>query len=156
MLNFIFGRSGYGKTEYCFSEIKRLVMLGNENILLLTPEQYNFTAEKRLLSMLGESRINSVQNLSFTRLSNELKRLYGGESLPVLSKGAKAVLMKKAIDSVREELSVFSNKTQMASFIRSMTDIYDEMRSCDKSAEEIRTAAANIDKKLLSDKLFDI
>ncbi len=156
MLNFIFGRSGYGKTEYCFSEIKRLVMLGNENILLLTPEQYNFTAEKRLLSMLGESRINSVQNLSFTRLSNELKRLYGGESLPVLSKGAKAVLMKKAIDSVREELSVFSNKTQMASFIRSMTDIYDEMRSCDKSAEEIRTAAANIDKKLLSGKLSDI
>lgn len=156
MLNFIFGRSGYGKTEYCFSEIKRLVMLGHENILLLTPEQYNFTAEKRLLTMLGESRVNCVQNLSFTRLSNELKRLYGGDTLPVLSKGAKAVLMKKAIDAVKEDLSVFSNKTQMISFIKAVTDIYDEMRSCDKSCQEIRAAANSVDKKLLSGKLADI
>lgn len=156
MLNFIFGRSGYGKTEYCFSEIKRLVMLGQENILLLTPEQYNFTAEKKLLTMLGESRVNSVQNLSFTRLSNELKRLYGGDTLPVLSKGAKAVLMKKAIDAVKDELRVFSNKTQMISFIKAVTDIYDEMRSCDKSCQEIRAAANSVDKKLLSGKLADL
>ena len=90
MLKFVLGRSGSGKTEYCFSEIKELVLNGNNDILLLTPEQYNFTAEKKLLTMLGESRINCVQNLSFTRLDNEISRVYGGNFLPVLSNGAKS------------------------------------------------------------------
>lgn len=47
MLNFVFGRSGFGKTEYCFNEIKKLVDSGKNNIVLITPEQYNFTAEKK-------------------------------------------------------------------------------------------------------------
>lgn len=156
MLYLILGRAGYGKTEYCFHKIQSLAESGNKDILLLTPEQYNFTAEKRLLSMLGESRVNSVQNLSFTRLSNELKRLYGGDTLPVLSKGAKAVLMKKAMDFVKDELTVFANKTNTASFISSMTDIYDEMKSCAKSWQDIQSASERINRKLLSGKLSDI
>jgi len=56
MLTLIFGRAGYGKTEYCFNEINSLVKSGNQDIILLTPEQYNFTAEKRLLTELGESK----------------------------------------------------------------------------------------------------
>ena len=156
MLNLILGRAGYGKTDFCFNKINSLAESGNKNILLITPEQYNFTAEKKLLTMLGESRVNYVQNLSFTRLSNELKRLYGGDILPVLSKGAKAVLMKKAMESVKDELSVFSKKTKMMSFISSMIDIYDEMKSCSKSWQEIKTASEKINKKLLSGKLSDI
>ena len=156
MLYLILGRAGYGKTEYCFHKIQSLAESGNKDILLLTPEQYNFTAEKRLLSMLGESRVNSVQNLSFTRLSNELKRLYGGDTLPVLSKGAKAVLMKKAMDFVKDELTVFANKTNTASFISSMTDISDEMKSCAKSWQDIQSASERINRKLLSGKLSDI
>lgn len=156
MLNLIFGRAGYGKTDYCFSKITSLAKGGNKDILLLTPEQYNFTAEKKLLYALGESRVNNVQNLSFTRLSNELKRLYGGDPLPVLSKGAKAVLMKKAMESVKDDLHVFAKKTEIMSFITSMVDIYDEMKSCSKSWQEIKAASESIDKKLLSGKLGDI
>lgn len=156
MLKFVLGRSGSGKTEYCFSEIKELVLNGNNDILLLTPEQYNFTAEKKLLTMLGESRINCVQNLSFTRLDNEISRVYGGNFLPVLSNGAKAVLMKRAVDSVKDNLTVFTRKTSMSSFIKAMVRIYDEMKSCDLSGDDIKNAAERIDRKQLSDKLIDM
>lgn len=156
MLNLILGRCGSGKTEYCFSQIERIVSGGGSGVLLLTPEQYNFTAEKRLLSMLGESGVNCVQNFSFTRLANEIKRLYGGGAVPVLSKGAKAVLMKKAIDGVKDELCVFSGKTRMVSFVKSMSDIYDEMKSCGKSCAQIKEAAQSVNKKMLSAKLSDI
>lgn len=155
MLKFVFGRSGYGKTEYCFNEIKRLVDSGKEEIILLTPEQYNFTAEKKLLTMLGESRINKVENLSFSRFSNLIKNKFGGEMLPVLSKGAKAVLMKKAISSVADELTVFTQKTEYSSFINSIIKIYDEMKSCNISAENMLSACNSIDREVLAGKLHD-
>ena len=156
MLRFVFGRSGYGKTEYCFKEIERLVRSGENHILLITPEQYNFTAERRLLSALGESEINKVENSSFSRLSNEAARLYGGNNLPVISKGAKAVLMKKAIDAVSAELKVFNKKVNSSSFITSMVKIYDEMKSCDISADNLTSVSEKIDREILSLKLVDI
>lgn len=156
MLKLLFGRSGCGKTEYCFSEIQRLVSENEKDILLITPEQYNFTAEKRLLKMLGESRINCVQNLSFTRLNHEMYRLYGGNYLPVLSKGAKAVLMKRAIGAVKSELTLFNKKTELSSFIDSMIKIYDEMKSCNISAEDMKRVSEKLDKEVLADKLSDM
>ena len=156
MLRFVFGRSGYGKTEYCFKEIENLANSGEENILLITPEQYNFTAERRLLSSLGESGMNKVENSSFSRLNNEASRLYGGDSLPVISKGAKAVLMKKAIDSVGEELKVFNKKVNSSSFITSMVKIYDEMKSCDISADNLSSVSEKVDREILSLKLVDM
>ena len=98
MLQLILGRSGSGKTEYVFSQIKKLVENGEQNILLLTPEQYSFISERRLLKDLGESRVNSVENGSFSRLSNEISRRYGSAPLPILTKGAKAVVFKKACE----------------------------------------------------------
>lgn len=156
MLHFVFGRSGYGKTEYCFNQIESLVKNGEENILLITPEQYNFTAERRLLSALKESGINKVENSSFSRLNNEVSRRFGGERLPVISKGSKAVLMKKAVDSVKENLSLFNKKAHSSSFIISMVKIYDEMKSCDISAEELLCASEKIEREVLSRKLFDM
>lgn len=156
MLRFVFGRSGCGKTEYCFSQIERLVKKGADNILLITPEQYNFTAERRLLKALGEADIRKVENSSFTRLDNEVSRQFGGNELPVISKGGKAVLMKKAIDSVSDRLSVFNTKTDSPSFITSMIKIYDEMKSCDISAEDMIAASMAVQKEILSLKLIDM
>lgn len=156
MLNFIFGRSGCGKTEYCFNQIESLVNNGEKNILLITPEQYNFTAERKLLLSLKESGINKVENSSFSRLNNEVSRIYGGEKLPVISKGSKAVLMKKAVDSVKDSLSVFNKKVNSSSFITSMVKIYDEMKSCDISSEKLMSAADSIDREVLSRKLSDM
>ena len=156
MLKFVFGRSGFGKTEHCFSQIEALVKGGEDNILLITPEQYNFTAEKRLLRMLGEAGINKVSNSSFSRLITEAERRFGGNGLPVLSKGGKAVLMKKAIDSVKDKLTVFDKKTNSPSFIVSMVRIFDEMSSCDISAADMQAASETVEKEILSRKLFDM
>lgn len=156
MLHFVLGRAGYGKTEYCFNKIKKLIDDRADNILLITPEQYNFTAEKKLLKMLGEQNIGKVENSSFSRLYNEAVRLYGGSTLPVLSKGAKGVLMKKAIDIVKDELVLFKKKVNKSSFVNSMVNIYDEMKSCNISYDEMLAVSDSVDKKTLSCKLRDM
>lgn len=156
MLQLILGRSGSGKTEYVFSQIKELVENGKQNILLLTPEQYSFISERRLLKDLGESRVNSVENGSFSRLSNEISRRYGSAPLPVLTKGAKAVVFKKVCESVKDELKLFGKNTDNVAFINSAIKIYDEMKSCRVGAKDIMQASANTEKETLSQKLHDI
>lgn len=156
MLQLILGRSGSGKTEYVFSQIKKLVENGEQNILLLTPEQYSFISERRLLKDLGESRVNSVENGSFSRLSNEISRRYGSAPLPILTKGAKAVVFKKACENIKEELKLFGKNIDNVAFINSAINIYDEMKSCRVSAQDIMQASINTEKETLSQKLHDI
>ena len=156
MLQLVLGRAGSGKTEYVFSSIKKLVENGEKDILLITPEQFSFIAERRLLTDLGEKNVNLVENTSFTRLSDSIKKLYGGDELPVLSKGAKAILMKKAIETVQDSLILYKRNIGSVSFVDSAVKIYDEMKSCRVSVDSINKASEEADKEILKDKLHDI
>lgn len=156
MLQFVLGRSGYGKTEYVFNEIKKLVEAGEDNILLITPEQFSFVAERRLLSDLGEGNISKIENASFSRLASETAKLYGGDELPVLSKGGKAVMMKRAVESVQDGLELFGKHASSPSFIVSAVKIYDEMKACRVSRDDIESAQKSAVGETLRQKLGDI
>lgn len=156
MLQMIIGRAGSGKTEYIFNGIKNQVEQGDESILLITPEQFSFISERRLLTDLGEDKVNCVENGSFSRLSSDIAKKYGSFTLPMLSKGAKAVLFKKACDSCKDELKLFSKNVNNNAFISSAVRIYDEMKACRVSYDDIISASSNADKVILSEKLHDI
>ena len=47
-LRIIYGRAGTGKSSMCFSEISNLINKENK-IFVITPEQFSFTAEKKLM-----------------------------------------------------------------------------------------------------------
>ena len=40
----IYGRAGTGKSEYCYKEIAQKIKTENK-ILIITPEQFSYTAE---------------------------------------------------------------------------------------------------------------
>ena len=44
-LRIIYGRAGAGKSEYCYNEIAQKIKTENK-ILIITPEQFSYTAEK--------------------------------------------------------------------------------------------------------------
>ena len=137
MLQLILGRAGYGKTEYVFSKIKSLVESGEKDILLLVPEQFSFVSERRLLTDLKEDKVGCVDSFSFSCLGVELSSKYGGDELPVLTKGARAVMMKRAIETVQDSLRLFNRNITSNSFINSVLKIYDEMKSCRVSIDDI-------------------
>ncbi len=152
----VFGRSGYGKTEYVFNSIKELVKQGKKDIFLLTPEQYSFISERRLLEELGEAGVSAIENSSFSRISDTVKKEFGVEGTPVLTKGSKAVLMLQAIENAKDKLCLFSKKLDSTTFVESMMKIYDEMKSCNLSSSQISELAKGIDNITLLNKLSDI
>ena len=156
MLQLILGRAGSGKTEYVFNSIKKLIDENERNILLITPEQFSFVAERRLLEDLGESKVNEVENTSFSRLADEISSKYGANKFPVLSKGSKAVMMNKALEAVSDSLVLFKHNVNSVSFINSVIKIYDEMKSCRVSLDDIEEAEGTTERELLKNKLHDI
>lgn len=157
MLNLVFGRSGYGKTEYTFNCIKKAVIEDKvKDVLLVTPEQFSFIAERRLLSTLGERGMMYVNYASFSRLSDIVKEKYACNNLQPLSKGGKVILMMRAIDMVKENLQLFSKHLDTLSFVNSVIKIYDEMKSCNLNSAEIMELSRNIDNNTLKKKLSDI
>lgn len=156
MLKLVLGRSGYGKTEYVFRSIKKLAQKGKKNILLITPEQFSLIAERRLLEELGESGIPCVDSSSFSRISDTVRRIYGSEPLKTLTGGSKAVIMLRAIEASKENLQLFNRRLESLNFVNSMIKIYDEMKSCNLSSEEIISLSANIGNESLRKKMLDI
>lgn len=156
MVKLILGRAGSGKTEYVFNRIKELADGGCSDILLIAPEQYSLICERRLLDTLGESRISCADNSTFTKICGDAQRLYGGDGLQKLSKGGKVILMYKAVQSVKDSLVLFNKKTDTLSFVSSMIDTYDEMKSCNLTSRQIYDMSRGIENDLLLKKLTDI
>ncbi len=50
-LKIVYGRAGTGKSEYCFNEIANLIDK-EKKIIIITPEQFSFTAEKKLMEKI--------------------------------------------------------------------------------------------------------
>ena len=65
-LQIIYGRSGTGKSEYIFKQIaKKIEKNTKRKIYIVTPEQFSFTAEKKLLSSISGSAVINAEVLTF-------------------------------------------------------------------------------------------
>ncbi len=72
-LRLIYGRAGTGKSEFCFNEICSRIN-EEEKIYVITPEQFSFTFEKRLLSSLKTNACINAEVLSFNRMAYRISR----------------------------------------------------------------------------------
>ena len=70
-MKLIYGRAGTGKTEYIFNDINDKINKEHikNKIYIITPEQFSFTAEKKLLETLVEGAATNVEVLSFERMA---------------------------------------------------------------------------------------
>lgn len=76
-LQIVYGTAGSGKSEYCFNTI--LKEIKNENkIYIITPEQFSFTAEKKLLEKIGTGAVINAEVLTFNRMAYRMmQEVYG-------------------------------------------------------------------------------
>lgn len=119
MTRLILGRSGSAKTEYIFKQIADAAAREKE-IVFIVPEQCSFVSEYRLLEMLGEQKMKQVSCQSFRGLVHEVQGVYGGRTPHALSRGAKAVCMKKAIELCAPQLQLYKKNTSSNAFVASM------------------------------------
>ena len=67
LLNLIYGGAGCGKTQRCI-ELMQEAVEKKHNAILIVPDQYSYTAEKRITERFGGTGPNGAEVLTFSRL----------------------------------------------------------------------------------------
>ena len=113
MLKLIYGKSGSGKSSYCFTEIARLIEKEEKNkIFIITPEQFSFTAERKLMDemeKLGTGAVISAEVITLSRMAYRVMQEVGG-GIESLSKCGKAMLIYSILSNNQKNLK-FLGKT---------------------------------------------
>ena len=77
-LRLIYGRAGTGKSQFCFDEIRKRIN-EEKKIYVITPEQFSFTSEKKLLDSLENEAVINAEVITFNRMDyrimSEVRRL---------------------------------------------------------------------------------
>ena len=102
-LRIIYGKSGSGKSQFCFSEIAKLIDK-KESIFIITPEQFSFTAERKLMEAINKNAVINAEVITLTRMAYRVLNDIGGEIKQSLSKCGKAMLVYSILNKYKKEL----------------------------------------------------
>lgn len=105
----IYGRAGTGKSEYCYREIAPKIKKENK-ILIITPEQFSFTAEKKLMNAIDTQAVLNAEVVTLSRMAYRVINEIGGKTETNLSKCGKAMLIYSILNNNKKELK-FLGKT---------------------------------------------
>ena len=105
----VYGRAGTGKSEYCYREIVQKIKEENK-ILIITPEQFSFTAEKKLMDAIDTQAVLNAEVITLSRMAYRVINEIGGKTETNLSKCGKAMLIYSILNNNKKELK-FLGKT---------------------------------------------
>lgn len=108
-LRLIYGRAGTGKSEKCYKEIAEKIKQNNK-ILIITPEQFSFTAEKKLMESIKTESVFNAEVVTFSRMAYRVIQEIGGRTETNLSKCGKAMLIYSILSNNKKDLK-FLGKT---------------------------------------------
>ena len=156
MLRLIYGKSGSGKSSYCFSEISKLIEEGKANkIYIITPEQFSFTAERKLMDemeKIGYGAVISAEVLTLSRMAYRVMQEVGG-GLESLSKCGKAMLVYSILSNNQKNLKFLGKSDENIDLsMRAIT----EFKKHGVSVDDLLSEISGVEDLYLKNKLQDM
>ena len=156
MLHLVIGRIGCGKIQKIYSEIERLIDLGEKDILFLVPEQYSFETEKNIVSEMGAEKADKVSVFSFTFLAKHLLKMFDSANLPEIDDSIRAVLMSLALEQVGDKLDLYGKNKFSRGFITEMMGMVKELRQYTVSPDDLLTSGEEMEDGILKSKVSEL
>lgn len=151
MLYIIKGRAGSGKSTYLFQKVKEIIDQSSK-IYIITPEQFSFTAEKKLLEELQRESAINAEVLTFSRMAYRVIN-ENGKSLKNIEGFGKSMLIYDILDNTKKELQFLGKNMQNIEIIeRSIT----EFKKHNITKEKLQDITNKVDDKYLKAKLEDM
>ena len=151
-LRIIYGKPGSGKSTYCFQEIANLI--GKEKkIFIITPEQFSFTAERKLMKSVKSKSAINAEVITLSRMAYRVLAQVGGNNKNNLSKCGKAMLIYSILTKYKQELKFLGKSDENINL--SMTAIT-EFKKHGITIEDLKDEAKKIEDTYLKTKLLDM
>ncbi len=151
-LRIIYGKSGSGKSEYCFSEIAKLIEK-EKKIYIITPEQFSFTAEKKLMDAIDTKAVVNAEVITLSRMAHRVLQEIGGSKKTKLTKCGKAMLIYSILNENKNKLKFLSKSDENIDL--SMTAIT-EFKKHGILPKHLQEEIENVQDEYLKTKLNDM
>ena len=153
MLRLYAGRENIEKERFIYDRIRET---GGET-LVLVPNQYTLAAEEQALRYLGTDCLFNVEILSMNRLGLRLLHEQGTESVRMLDKYGRFMLLTKLIKEHAGGFEVFRRSAGKISFTSMLNDFISEFKQQNCSESELEAMlGASTDSPLLNSKLKEL
>ncbi len=128
-LQFIYGRSGSGKSFHCLKSIKtKQNEDNNKKLVLLVPEQYTLQAERDLIKVLGTGGILNTEVLSFRRMAYRVMNEVGGITYPHIHPAGKSMIIYRILDRLKEQFTIFRKSANCKGFVNTLSTLITELK----------------------------
>ncbi len=143
---------GSGKSKYCFDEITK-EMEKEKKIYMITPEQFSFTAENKLMEIAKRKAVIHAEVLTLSRMAYRVLNEIGGKSTVRLTKQGKAMLIYAILNKYKKELKFLGKSDENIDLcINTIT----ELKKHKITPQNLREEIEKIDDTYLKTKLQDI
>ena len=151
-LRLILGKSGTGKSQFCFEEAKRNIY-GDNKIYIITPEQFSFTAEKKLLNIMENDAVINAEVLTFKRMAYRVMNEVGGGIKTHLTVSGKAMLIYNILLNKKKNLKFLNKSDENTQLI---IDTLTEFKKHNVTISDLEELSKNTKDKYLEIKLNDM
>ena len=151
-LRIIYGRAGTGKSEYCYREIAEKIKTENK-ILIITPEQFSFTAEKKLMEAIDTEAVLNAEVVTLSRMAYRVINEIGGKTETNLSKCGKAMLVYSILNNNKKDLKFLGKTDENVDMAETAIT---EFKKHGISVEQLKQEAENQQDIYLKNKLQDM
>lgn len=150
-LNVVYGKAGSGKSTYLFDYIKS--NLNKEKIYVITPEQFSFTAEKKLLEVVKTGAVVNAEVLTFNRMAYRVLNEVGGITKTNLLASGKAMLIYEILLEQKNKFNFIGKSNENVELISTQIT---EFKKHGISVENLQNITENTKDMYLKLKMQDM
>lgn len=148
-LKLVYGRSGTGKSQYIYEDIKNKLE-SQKNIFLIVPEQSNLSAERKLFEITGKKSLLNVEVLTLSRMAYRVLSEIG-ENKVHLSQVGKDMLIFSILNEQKRNLNFLGKSDKNIDIVNRMLT---EFKKHTIDVEELKKV--QLDDEYIKLKLQDI
>ena len=156
MVNFILGRSGYGNTELIKKLILKELDSGNNNIILIIPEQSSFETEKNILEFLGNKNFAKIKILNFSNLSSFVFEKLNMPDLKPVNNIKQIIILNNILEELSPQLEIYKKSSSNINFIELLLKTIQELKSNKVTLEDLDKILELSKKELLKQKIREL
>ena len=159
MLNIILGPAGAGQSEILCRKMVGSSVAHPSSFIAIVPEQSTLKMQRDAVAAHPNHSAMNIDVVSFERLAHRVFEEQGIEESDILDDTGKVLLLRKVLEELKDDLTVYRRKVHMPGFAAEIKSVITELKQYDIDDNGLflmQEKAGEKGNTLLYDKLGDI